>query len=222
MEILYLGHAGFYVRLGGKSVVFDPWLSSESKAERAVQPVIKPEALTRVDLALITHEHYDHFDQATLEPLISRTLAHVVAPAETLENLDVPHRLKMPVSEGERFVLNGVEVTVHPAKHPQSVHPVSFKVQVGDESFYHAGDTYDFYELSSVNANVGALPIGGTYTMDVLSAITALKRMRLQHVIPMHYDTFAQIRADARDFEQRAAKTRSIPHVMQPGDSIHL
>lgn len=225
MEILYLGHAGFWVRMGGKSIVFDPWLSqaSESKTPRLVPPGIPAAAISRADVVVITHEHFDHCDAATVEPLVSRTLAHVVGPAEAIEGLDVPARLKMPVSEGENFSISGVDVSVFAAKHPQSAHPLSVRVQVGAESFFHAGDTYEFYELGNIQATVGALPIGGTFTMDALSAVTVLKRMRLNHVIPMHYDTFSQIRADTRDFEQRVAKSgKTVCHVLAPGESLHV
>lgn len=221
MEIMYLGHSGFHVRMGGRSMLFDPWLSNEGK-EKLYRPPVSANAFGNVDLVLLSHEHFDHCDPTTVETVLARSMAHVVAPPETLEKLDVPQRLKMGVSEGERFELNGIEVTVVPAKHPQSVRPVGYKVSVGNESFFHAGDTYDFFELTRVDADVAAIPIGGTYTMDILSAITALKRMRVKHVIPMHYDTFKELKVDVREFEQRALKTKAIPHVLRPGDSLHL
>ena len=222
MEVLYLGHSGFSVRVGGKSVVFDPWLSGASSGKRLVPPPFPPSAISRADAVVITHEHFDHCDPQTVEPLVSRTLCHVVGPAQALDLLDIPERLKMPVNAGERFSISGIDISVHPAKHPQSANPVGVRVEAGGESFYHAGDTYDFHEMIKIEALVGAVPIGGTFTMDLYSAITAIKRMHLKHVIPMHYNTFSQIRADTRDFEYRAAKTHSIPHVLAPGESLYL
>ncbi|MDP2717387.1 MAG: MBL fold metallo-hydrolase, partial [Candidatus Micrarchaeota archaeon] len=190
--------------------------------ERKVPAAASASQIQHVDAVFLSHEHGDHRDPAALEQIVSRSMCQLIGPAEALQGVDVPERLKMAVSEGERFSIGGIDVQITPAKHPQSVHPVGFAVSSGGQSVYHAGDTYDFHGLSGITADVGLLPIGGTFTMDVLGAITALKRMRLKKAVPMHYNTFDQIRADPRDFEQRARQTKTAVSVMAPGDCIEL
>ncbi len=222
MELWYLGHSAFRVRLGRKTLVFDPWLSSTGSLPRKIPPAVFASQLLDVDAVFLSHEHGDHRDPAALEQIVSRSMCHLIGPAEALSGIGVPERLKMAVNEGEHFSLSGLDVEVTPAQHPQSVHPVGFVVSSSGQSVYHAGDTYDFHGLSGIEADMGLLPIGGTYTMDVLGAITAIKRMRLKHAVPMHYNTFDQIRADPRDFEQRARQTRTAVSVLAPGERIEL
>ncbi len=220
MELTYLGHSGFFAQMGSKSLLFDPWLTPNP--QRLVGPVATPSRFRKVDAIFVTHEHFDHCDPEAIAEIVGRTLAHVVGPQEALEKINVAERLKMPVRSGERFTFNGIDVTVTEAQHPKSLNPVGFVVECGGQRLYHAGDTYDFYGLTQIPADVGLLPIGGTYTMDVFAAITAMKRLRLKHVIPMHYGTFAQIQVDPREFIKRAETTKTIPHLMEPGDSIEL
>jgi L-ascorbate metabolism protein UlaG (beta-lactamase superfamily) len=80
---------------------------------------------------------------------------------------------------------------------------VGYIVSFGGKSVYFSGDTYDFYALGNVEADLALIPIGGTQTMDILSAVSAVKKMRVKYVIPCHYGTFSRIRADPYDFAKR-------------------
>ncbi|MBI2445466.1 metal-dependent hydrolase [Candidatus Micrarchaeota archaeon] len=221
MELTFLGHSGFFAKLGSKKFLFDPWFGSDN--QRLIPATATPSQFRQVDAIFVSHEHFDHCDGKALADIVGRTLAHVIGPAEALDLIPVAERLKMRVKVGERFTVNGYEVTVVQAQHPKSAYPVGFVVRCGGQKLYHAGDTYDFYGLTGIDADVGLLPIGGTYTMDLFAAITALKRLRLKHVIPMHYGTFKQIEADVGDFAKRVkTSSRTQCHVLQPGQSIEL
>jgi len=221
MELTFLGHSGFFAKMGSKRFLFDPWFGSDN--QRLVPSAATPSQFRQVDAVFISHEHFDHCDGKAIADIVGRTLAHVIGPAPALDQIPVAERLKMRVKVGEKFTVNGYEVSVVPAQHPKSAYPVGFVVGCGGQRLYHAGDTYDFYGLTGIEADVALLPIGGTYTMDVFAAITALKRIRVKHVIPMHFDTFGQIEADANDFAKRVkTSSRAQPHVLQPGQSIEL
>ncbi len=221
MELTFLGHSGFFAKMGPKRFLFDPWFASDSN--RLIPSAATASQFRQVDAIFISHEHFDHCDGRAVADIVGRTLAHVIGPAEALDAIPVAERLKMRVKVGEKFTVNGYEVSVVEAQHPKSAYPVGFVVGCGGQKLYHAGDTYDFYGLTGIEADVGLLPIGGTYTMDIFAAITALKRLRLKHVIPMHYGTFAQIDVDVDDFAKRVkTMSRTQVHVLQPGDSIEL
>jgi len=55
--------------------------------------------------------------------------------------------------------------------------------------------------------------------MDVVDAVRAIKMMKPDYAIPMHYDTFEQIKADPREFkhkiEKSILKTKAV--ILQPG-----
>ena len=68
--------------------------------------------------------------------------------------------------------------------------------------------------------DVALLPIGGHYTMDRHDAVVAAEFVGAGTVIPMHYDTFPPIEADAGAFKAEVeSKTASKVVVLQPGET---
>ena len=62
VEVLWLGQACFKITTpGGKVIVIDPFLINNAKTPAQYKNL---DALGKVDLILVTHAHYDHFDDA--------------------------------------------------------------------------------------------------------------------------------------------------------------
>ncbi|NYZ74891.1 metal-dependent hydrolase [Candidatus Micrarchaeota archaeon] len=221
-NIRFLGHSSFEIQLGGRTILTDPWFERNPvETKRLVPPAANAESFRKVDLILISHEHYDHCSPSDVQTICSRTQAQVIAPEDALMNLAINPRLKMPVSPGDSFSVLGLDLEVIAAKHPQSTNPVGFIVSNGSKRIYFAGDTYESSEMTRIACDLAMIPIGGTYTMDVLGAVKALKLMRAKFVVPMHYNTFARIEVDTRDFEKRVAEgTHSKPVVLDPGEGF--
>lgn len=223
-SLRWLGHSSFLIEMGGRTIVVDPWFAQNpGDPARLVPPAVSSRDIRKADIIAITHEHYDHKSKADVEDLVARTFAHVLAPPETLAELEevVPQRQRVSAREGDRFTLLGVDIEVTQAKHPQSVHPVGYVFRAEGKSVYHAGDTYDFFGMNKYSADVALLPIGGAYTMDVLSALNAVKHLRAKVVVPMHYNTIQRTKADPEEFARRARKdTKSEVAVLMPGDSL--
>jgi L-ascorbate metabolism protein UlaG (beta-lactamase superfamily) len=97
-------------------------------------------------------------------------------------------------------------------------------ISIGGKTIYHAGDTCLFGDMKLIAErtppDVALLPIGGHYTMDREDAAVAAGLIGAQTVIPMHYNTFPAIEADAEAFKSDVeSKTSSTVVILQPGET---
>ena len=220
----YLGHSGFEIELDGTLVYIDLFLENAmvGGTNRDIPAAIRAEDIDRADLILITHEHGDHLEKSTVEKVVARTGALVIAPHCVLRELEIPTENKMEVIVGDEFVVKGVEIKVVKAVHPQSACPVGYIVKKGGKSIYHAGDTYEFGEMFDITADYALIPIGGTYTMDVYSAYKAAKEINCRYIIPMHYNTSERVRQNLSEFAREVESNRVKPIIMKVGDKITM
>lgn len=70
--ILWLGHASFFIRLEGVSILIDPIFGKPSVVSEYVSVPSPLEKIRAVDYVLITHDHRDHMDEATLTAIAKR------------------------------------------------------------------------------------------------------------------------------------------------------
>jgi len=142
------------------------------------------------DLVLITHEHYDHMDAASIKAVEGPgTVVIANAPcARQLQGKVSSHIVS--IEEGSTVNENGIQVRAVPGYN--NIHPrganVGFVIVLGGLTIYHAGDTGRVPEMASLGPiDVALLPIGGTYTMDENEAAEAVKDVQPKVVVPMHY-----------------------------------
>jgi N-acyl-phosphatidylethanolamine-hydrolysing phospholipase D len=75
ISITWIGHATSLVQIGGLNVLTDPIFSERASFLQAIGPKRKahtPTALSelpRIDLVVISHNHYDHLDVNTIKAL---------------------------------------------------------------------------------------------------------------------------------------------------------
>lgn len=66
--IAYLGHATFFIRIGGYSILTDPVFGNASYVVKRFSPFpINPKHLLNLDLMMVSHDHRDHMDQQSLK-----------------------------------------------------------------------------------------------------------------------------------------------------------
>jgi L-ascorbate metabolism protein UlaG (beta-lactamase superfamily) len=86
-SLTWLGHASFLIRTAGRTVLTDPFLSERAGPvaglgpKRFVPPGIPVDLLPKIDVLLISHNHYDHLDARTVESLSSKERITVVVPS---------------------------------------------------------------------------------------------------------------------------------------------
>jgi L-ascorbate metabolism protein UlaG (beta-lactamase superfamily) len=214
-NVHWLGHAGFLIRIAGKTVYIDPYRSSDG-----------PPA----DVILITHDHFDHFSPDDVTRL-SHKGTRVLAPASVTEQI---HGRAASIAAGEAVELDQLEVTAVPAYntnklnsegrpfHPREAGWVGYLLRAGGERLYHSGDTDVIPEMDqAAGVDIALLPVSGTYVMTAAEAAEAARRIEPELAIPMHWGTVIGSRADAEEFQERASIHVQIPErVTEDGERI--
>lgn len=68
--IVWLGHASFFIRLGGVTMIIDPVFGDISPGpKRLVAPLFNAEDFTTTDYVLLSHDHRDHADEKSIKQL---------------------------------------------------------------------------------------------------------------------------------------------------------
>jgi len=70
--IMWIGHATFLIKLGDTTIITDPVFSQNAGPlifgpKRFTQPALALNEIPNIDLFLLTHNHYDHQDMATIK-----------------------------------------------------------------------------------------------------------------------------------------------------------
>ena len=205
----WLGHAGFRLRAGARTVYVDPY-----------RVVDGPKA----DVICITHEHYDHFSPRDIAQL-SHDETMVVGPAVVAER--APGRVVSLVAGQalEPEAVPGLEILAVAAYntskrgsdgcpfHPREAGGLGYQLRVRGERLYHAGDTDVIPEMDSVaGVDVAVLPVSGIYVMTASEAAEAARRIQPRLAVPMHWGEHIGTADDARDFAGRApVEVRILP-----------
>ena len=207
MEITYYGHSCFSVKIGQKTILFDPFITPNEKASNINISEIK------ADYILISHGHYDHIADAVL--LAQQNDATVVSNYEIVDWLSKQGATKgHPMNigghcffdaddNGTKFKVKCV-VAVHSSVMPDGTYggnPMGFLIESAEGNFYYAGDTALTYDMKLIgdykSIDFAFLPIGNNFTMGIDNSLIASEFIKCQNIIGMHYDTFGYITIDS-------------------------
>jgi L-ascorbate metabolism protein UlaG (beta-lactamase superfamily) len=154
------------------------------------------DGLPRPDLVLLTHEHSDHFDVATLKG-IATPATRIIGARTAIDQLpdDLAARAEI-IAHGQRREIEGLAITAIPAHNltPDRLkyHPKGngngYVLGFGGRRIYIAGDTEDTEEMRSLaGIDVAFLPMNLPYTMTGQQAADAARAFRPRVVYPFHY-----------------------------------
>lgn len=200
MKLTYYGHSCFSVFAGGKTLLFDPFITPNELA-RAIN-VDEVQA----DYIFVSHGHFDHITDVVR--IANRTGAKVLGNWELFEwfnksGLKNTH----PINPGGQFTFDFGTVKCFVAQHSSSLPDGSYggiacgyAFNTPDGNFYYSGDTgltLDMQLVSDWKAlDFAVLPVGDGLTMGVGDAIKAARMVGVNKVVGVHYDTFGYIKID--------------------------
>jgi L-ascorbate metabolism protein UlaG (beta-lactamase superfamily) len=235
MEIKFHGQSCFELSEGETTVLVDPFLKPNNPVAVATAEEVDPTHIA------ISHGHADHIADAV--PVAKRTGAHCVAIVELAKWLEGQgiEAVSDPnfggtvefewgyvslVPAWHTNTIPGSAESPFSAEHGIAIGPAAgLVIKLGETTVYHAGDTCLFSDMKLIaqrsKIDVALLPIGGHYTMDRRDAAVAAEFVGAGTVIPMHYDTFPAIEADAGAFKSEVEeKTSAQVVLLKPGETF--
>ncbi len=220
MKLTYLGHSAFEIETKNGKILIDPFL--------VMSPDYKPEGITDI---FVTHAHGDHLGSAV--EISKKTGATITAIFELAHYCAEQGAKSNGIGLGSWINYPWGKVIAVPAFHSSSIDykfnggcPCGYIFEIEGQIIYHAGDTALTGEMKTIGElyqpDFALLPVGGHYTMDVEHAVKAAEWLGVSAVVPMHYNTFEQIKADISDFERQIRELGKMPLVLQIKQSINL
>jgi len=224
MKVTYYGHACFSAVVGGKILLFDPFISGN--------PLAKDVDAKKVpaDFILVSHGHDDHVDDAV--EIAKRTNALVIANFEVamwLEKQGAPRVHPMNHGGGYNFDFGRVKLVnaIHSSTMPDGTnggHPAGFVIESADGNFYYSGDTALTLDMKLIGETTplkfAALCIGDNFTMGPDDAVKAAEFVRCKEILGVHYDTFPPIKIDHAMAAEKFRAANKTLHLLQPGETF--
>lgn len=157
IRVTMVGHATLLIQTAGVNILTDPlWSDRASPVQfagpkRVVPPGIDFDDLPPIDLVLLSHNHYDHLDTATLarlkgahDPLLITPLGNDVIVRNTVSDMRVETG-----DWGDVIETHGIKVHVEPVHHWSARGTfdrrmalwAGFVIETDGGRIYHVGDT---------------------------------------------------------------------------------
>jgi L-ascorbate metabolism protein UlaG (beta-lactamase superfamily) len=224
--VTFIGHSTFLIQTAAGNILTDPMYSERAGPlnrigpRRVRQPAVRFDDLPAISTVLLSHNHYDHCDLATLRKLARRFDPLVVTP---LENGRIVRAAGMRHVEEldwwQPAKTSALPITLTPARHFSARTPFDrnralwsgFVLAVQGARIFFAGDTAYGSFFTDVRERLGPidlalLPIGAyeprwfmqTVHMNPAEAVQAHVDLDASASIGMHFGTF-QMTAEGID-----------------------
>jgi L-ascorbate metabolism protein UlaG (beta-lactamase superfamily) len=234
IAVTFVNHATFLIQIGDIAILTDPIWSERASLyrwagpKRVRNPGVAFEDLPKIDLVLLSHNHYDHLDLATL-----RRLRQTFSPAIVVAAGDA--RLVGPLGFKDMRELDwwddapigdAVKITFVPAQHSSARGLFDrhrslwggYMIESRGRRIYFSGDTGYSRHFADINSRLGAPDIAmlgiGAYEprwfmepihMNPAEAVRAHGDLGAKYSIGMHFGTF-QLTPEAIDQPQADLK----------------
>jgi L-ascorbate metabolism protein UlaG (beta-lactamase superfamily) len=124
-----------------------------------------PAAVAAAEAVLVTHEHFDHFDEDLIaQALDARPELRVYGPTSVVERWSARHGQINAVTAGDRFAVAGFDIAVFGDLHAAIHRDIPRVANVGyllEERLYHPGDAY---HVPPTAIDTLLLPTSGPWT----------------------------------------------------------
>ena len=255
LHIWWLGQSGFLLKHEGRKILLDPYLSdsltekyasTDKPHVRMTERCLAPEQLTGIDLITSSHLHTDHFDVATLLPLVKANRDAVfVHPTALLQSMRERLGSGFPVAarglrDEEAIQVANCDVHGIVAAHDvvdrdEAGNPrcMGFVLRIGPFLVYQSGDTlwHDdiVRQVREVGCHVALVPINGNKperkvsgNLNGTEAAAMAKALGAIMAVPHHFEMFEFNTESPEEFTSACQRIGQPHRVLRCGERLTL
>ncbi|VYT79463.1 RomA family MBL fold metallo-hydrolase [Metakosakonia massiliensis] len=231
--VVWLGHSSWYVQLAGKRILIDPVFSNYAAPFSFLNKAFAGDypwtahTMPPIDLLIISHDHYDHLDYATLKALIPK-IKRVVTPLGVGSHLRYwgmdPAIIDEADWQQKISVGNDLDIHVLPARHfsgrglkRNQTLWASFMLVSDSRKLYYSGDSGYGPHFKAIGEQFGPVDLAilenGQYDQDWKyihmmpeETAQAAEDLQARAVLPGHAGRFVLAKHTWDDPYKRLAK----------------
>ncbi|WP_255502113.1 MBL fold metallo-hydrolase [Algoriphagus sp. AK58] len=214
-QLIWLGHASYLIKVAGVTILTDPvWLDNWVLKRFSSLP-FDPEQIRDIDYILISHDHRDHCDEATLKLLGQLVPRAKVLTGLKMQSLLKPWLPKNSIQEAGWFqsydLKDSLRITYVPTRHwsRRGLADTNqrlwggFFIESTDRSFYFMGDSGYGPHFKMIAETLGSPDLAmmgvGAFKpewfmhpvhVSPMDAAKAFREMGAKSFVPMHFGTF--------------------------------
>lgn len=223
----WIGHSTFYIRWKNFGILTDPIFSERASPvtfagpKRGTKPGRSLDSLPQVNLVIISHDHYDHLDKASVLQIFKKNKSVIFAVplkvAEILARWGIPKKQIIELDWWESETVDDFNLTFVPAHHTSRrgllkssknstlwggwvIEKSGFKIWFAGDIAFGDGSYYKEIGKRFSPIDVSFLPIGSykpsRYTRQHISPRQAVQLHLMvgsKKSIGMHWGTFGMV-----------------------------
>jgi N-acyl-phosphatidylethanolamine-hydrolysing phospholipase D len=231
--ITWVGHSTLLIQLDGVNILTDPQWSNRASPvtfagpRRVTPPGLALEQLPRIDVVLISHDHYDHLDVATVTRVAQTHRPVFLVPLglkKWFADLGIAEVVELDWWDNR--TIKGLVVTCLPAQHfsgrtlwDRNQRLWSAWAVAGREKrLFFAGDTGYYNVFKEIGTRLGpfdvaAIPIGAYLPPSIMrmshmtpeEAVLVFTDVRARQFLAIHWGTFDLTEEPLEEPPQRLA-----------------
>lgn len=218
LTITWLGHATNLIQMSGMNILIDPIFSEYSSPVQLLGPKrfselpLELKDLPKINIVLITHDHYDHLDYKTIKYLKDKVDIFIVplGVEKHLERWGVEKTKIHNIAWWEEYKINNLTIISAPARH-YSNRSINDKNQTLWSSFilkneyyqiFQSGDTGYSKHFKEIYEKYGSFDLAlldsGQYNnswkqvhMNPEESVQASIDLNAKVAMPIHWGTFS-------------------------------
>ena len=217
LRITWFGHSSTLIEIDTVRVLTDPiWSTRASPVdwagpERWYDPVLSLDELPKLDVVVVSHDHYDHLDFGSVSALAAKGIRFIVplGIGAHLAHWGVPDAQITELDWWENIRVGAIEVTATPARHASGrINPQANQTLFAGYALvgpkhraYFSGDTGFFSALATIGEKLGPFDVtlieSGQYDVSwpdwhigPEQAVEAHRLVRGKFLVPIHWGLF--------------------------------